>query len=221
MHFSPQTLPLQNSSLKTTGEFKSFCCREEPSLILCWNWFVDLLFVAVIIIIHNGLPQRTLPLCLTVGLKRLCSSHREIIDPAHLWMATGKKRLACPFPEAGHSQKCFARLKTFFNLLPHCLSLSSLSFDFSYLLPSLWFYKRIWQPDPKKTVETIASHFLSQPAFCIKSYSLPQHFVLWILWPVMQNILSKRCPFSLLDPCNKPFFKFQRFALLGTWPWVR
>ena len=89
-------------------------------------------------------------------------------------MATGKKRLARPFPEAGHSQKCFVRLKTFFNLLPHCLSLSSLSFDFSYSLLSLWFYKRIWQPDPKKMVETIAFHFLSQPAFCIKSYSLPQ-----------------------------------------------
>ena len=147
---------------------------EKNQVWLCWNWFIDLLFVAVIIIIHNGLPQRTLPLCLTVGLKRLCSSHREIIDPAHLWMATGKKRLAPPFPEAGHSQKCFVRLKTFFNLLPHCLSLSSLSFDFSYSLLSLWFYKRIWQPDPKKMVETIAFHFLSQPAFCIKSYSLPQ-----------------------------------------------
>ena len=131
-------------------------------------------------------------------------------------MATGKKRLAHPFPDAGHSQKCFVRLKTFFNLLPHCFSLSSLRFDFSYSQLSLWFYKIIWQPDPRKMVETIVCHFLSQPAFCTKLYSLPQHFVLWIHWPIMQNILSKRWPLSLLDPCNKPFSKLQRFALLGT-----
>ena len=42
--------------------------------------FFDLLFIAaVIIIMHNGLPHRTLPLCLNVKLKCLCSAHREII----------------------------------------------------------------------------------------------------------------------------------------------
>ena len=45
-----------------------------------WNCFFGLLFVAVvIIIIHNGLPQRILPLCLTVKLKCFCSAQREII----------------------------------------------------------------------------------------------------------------------------------------------
>ena len=41
-----------------------------------------MLFIAfVIIIIHNGLPQGTLPLCLNVKLKCLCSAHKETIWP--------------------------------------------------------------------------------------------------------------------------------------------
>ena len=52
-------------------------CREEPILTPLWNCFFDSLFPAVvIIIIHNGLPLRTVPLCLTIGLKCLCSAHR-------------------------------------------------------------------------------------------------------------------------------------------------
>ena len=44
--------------------------------------FFDLLFIAAVItIMHNGLPHRTLPLCLNVKLKCLCSAHREIIWP--------------------------------------------------------------------------------------------------------------------------------------------
>ena len=42
----------------------------------------DLLFLAIAIIaIHNGLPQRTLTLCLAVKLKCLCSAHRETVWP--------------------------------------------------------------------------------------------------------------------------------------------
>ena len=41
-----------------------------------------MLFAAfVIIIIHNVLPQGTLPLCQDVKLKRLCSTHRETMWP--------------------------------------------------------------------------------------------------------------------------------------------
>ena len=48
-------------------------CRENPNLTPCWNCFFDLLFIAfLVIIIQNGLPQRILPLCLTVKLKCLC-----------------------------------------------------------------------------------------------------------------------------------------------------
>ena len=46
------------------------------------NYFFELLFIASIItVIHNVLPKRTLPLCLTVKLKSLCSAHREILWP--------------------------------------------------------------------------------------------------------------------------------------------
>ena len=48
--------------------------EKKPILTPHWNSFFDLLFIAfVIIIIQNGLPQKILPLCLTVKLKCLCS----------------------------------------------------------------------------------------------------------------------------------------------------
>ena len=44
------------------------CCKEESVLSPFWIYFLDLLFVAfVIIIILNTLPQRILPLYLTVN----------------------------------------------------------------------------------------------------------------------------------------------------------
>ena len=46
----------------------------------CWNC-VDLLSVAsVIIITHSGLPQRALPLCLTIEKKCLCSGPCPPVD---------------------------------------------------------------------------------------------------------------------------------------------
>ena len=43
-----------------------FVAEKKPILTPCWNCFFDLLFITfVIIIAQNGLPQRTLPLCLT------------------------------------------------------------------------------------------------------------------------------------------------------------
>ena len=48
----------------------AFCdivAGRKPILTPCWNCSFDLLLVAfVIIIIQNGLPQRILPLCLTL-----------------------------------------------------------------------------------------------------------------------------------------------------------
>ena len=41
-------------------------CRKKPILTACWKCFFDLILVAFVIIIHNGLSQRILPLCLTV-----------------------------------------------------------------------------------------------------------------------------------------------------------
>ena len=43
-----------------------FVAEKKPILTLCWNCFFDLLFTTfVFIIVQSGLPQRTLPLCLT------------------------------------------------------------------------------------------------------------------------------------------------------------
>ena len=59
----------------------SLCCvlgllQRSQFWLHVGNCFFDLLFVAfVIIITHNTLPQRTLPLCLTAS-KVLCSPHR-------------------------------------------------------------------------------------------------------------------------------------------------
>ena len=54
---------------KTTELFKKTgdVAERKPILTPCWNCFFDSLFVAfVITIMHNGLPRRTLTLCLTV-----------------------------------------------------------------------------------------------------------------------------------------------------------
>ena len=52
----------------------TLCCREKPILTSRWSCSFDLLsFAFVVIIIQNGLPQRILPLCLTIKLKCLCS----------------------------------------------------------------------------------------------------------------------------------------------------
>ena len=51
-----------------TGIYTGFYCNRKGLILTpCWNCFFDLFSIAfVIIIIINGLPQRILPLCLTV-----------------------------------------------------------------------------------------------------------------------------------------------------------
>lgn len=51
------------------------CCREKSILTVetvSLNFQLSVAFVITIIIIHNGLTQRILSLCLTVKLKCLC-----------------------------------------------------------------------------------------------------------------------------------------------------
>ena len=88
-----------------------FCDRGEPNLTTGWICFFYfnlcfplLLFTKRILSIHNGLimPRGTLPLCLNVKLKCLCSGKHP--HPVHLWMAASKKKLTHPLPEAGHSR---------------------------------------------------------------------------------------------------------------------
>ena len=107
--------PLLFWSLSVAGR-SQFWLHVGTVSLTCFS----LLFI--ITVIHNGLPQRTLPLCQTLKLKCLCSVERQS-DPAHLWMTASKKRLTHPFPDSGHSQTGFVRLKALFTLLSHCLSL--------------------------------------------------------------------------------------------------
>ena len=102
---------------------------NEWALHIMWlkYWVLFIAVIAVIIIIHNGFPQRTQPFCL---LKCLCSAHREIMGPCP--PVNGHKgEINSPLPKSGASWRCFARLRALFTLLPHCPSLSILPFDFS------------------------------------------------------------------------------------------
>ena len=77
----------------------TLCCREKPILTSRWSCSFDLLsFAFVVIIIQNGLPQRILPLCLTVKVL-------WVQNPVHLYVA-GKKKLTHPLPEACHCRRC-------------------------------------------------------------------------------------------------------------------
>ena len=103
------------------------------------NSFSDLLFIAfVIAIIHTGVPQKILPLCLIVKLKSLCSAHRERIWPCPLVNSYNKKKkLIHHFQRLALSgdvlQDCRPFLLYFFTAsplfclltsVPHCFSLS-------------------------------------------------------------------------------------------------
>ena len=128
------------------------CCREEPILTPCWNCFFDLLFIAVVFIsIHNGLPQRTLPRCLIVKLKWLCSVYGEIIWPCpSVNCYKEKKRLTHSFQRLALPREI---LQDLWPLLLYFLIASPTLFCLLTLVPpcfSLWFYKRTWHPDPTR-----------------------------------------------------------------------
>jgi len=60
---------------------KGSVAARRPILSPCWNCSFDLPFVAfVIIIVQNCLPQRILPLCLSVKLQCLCSEPCPPVD---------------------------------------------------------------------------------------------------------------------------------------------
>ena len=78
-------------------------CREEPKVTPCWNCFFDLLFVAiVIIIIHYGLPQMTLPFNLPVNVPFLSSQGDKLTLPSY-----EEKNLTLTFQRlANHEMFC-------------------------------------------------------------------------------------------------------------------
>ena len=141
-------------------------CREKQTLTPCWNSFFDLLFVAfVTIVIHNALPQRILPLYLTVQLKCPCSEpclpvdgRKEEINTSPAW--------GLPFWEI------FARF---------------MGFLLYFLLPLSLIYKRTWHPDPIRWLRHYCAITSVRQLSGIKLYSLPQQLVSWIYWPVMHQ----------------------------------
>ena len=103
-------------------------CREKSILIPCCKCFFDLLSIAfVIIIIHNGLPQRILPFCLTSELKCLCPE---------------------PCPPADCRKK---EINTFLCLrlaiLGDICKMNGLFYFVSSPPPLISIHKRIWHPD--------------------------------------------------------------------------
>ena len=62
------------------------------------------------------LKQATLPFCLNVKPKCLCSGKHP--DPVHLWMAARKKKSTHPLPEAGYSRRYLQNLWPFYSTSP-------------------------------------------------------------------------------------------------------
>ena len=150
------------------------------------NCFFDCFLLLLFMIINNDLPQRTLPLCLTGNWRAFIQPVERWSDSAHLWT----EKINYPFQRLSLPGDVFQDWRPF--LLTHCLSLSILPFDFSSSLPlplSLWLYKITWHPVSNKMVisETLVCHLLGQPAFQIKSYSLPQHLISQIHYLVVQQ----------------------------------
>ena len=73
-----------------------------------------LIVAFVIIIIHNGLPQGNLPLCLNVKLKCLCSVHRETTSPhPPVDVSRKKKKLTHPLMRLAIPQGYLQNLRPF------------------------------------------------------------------------------------------------------------
>ena len=100
----------QDATEPLCAQLRCNCYREEQNLTTYWIWFFNfnlcfllLLFTKRILSLHNGLPQETLPLCLNVKPKCLCSEKHS--DLAHLGIAARKKKLTHTQPKAGHSRR--------------------------------------------------------------------------------------------------------------------
>ena len=114
-----------------------------------------LLFTKRILSIQNGLPQGTLPLCLNVKPKCLCSGKHP--DPVHLWMAVRKKKLTLthPLPEAVHSRGYLQNLWPFYFTSSSPPLVCSIK-ETGIQTPIRWF------------AETLVCHLLGMLAFRIK-----------------------------------------------------
>ena len=112
----------------------NLCCREANSNFVLDSCFFDFLFVSFVIIIHDSLPQRTLPLCLTVrwsAFVQLMDRKSDACPPVNSY--NKKKRLTHCFQQLA-IRRDVCKTEDYFTSLPHCLSISVLLLDLSHSL---------------------------------------------------------------------------------------
>ena len=144
---------------------------EEPKVTPCWNCFFDLLVVAIVIIIeHNGLPQKTLPFSLIANVPFLSSLGDKLT--LHTYE---KKKLTHTFQRLAH----WDVLQDWKSILLYFLNVSSSLFCLLTLVSHNFSPSgSIKEPG----LQTLTRWFLrdislpsSQPTVQRKSYSLPPH----------------------------------------------
>ena len=110
---------LESTRLRALGIVTSgIIVAQKPILTLCWNSFFNLLFTAFVIrIIQNGLPQRILPLCLTLNYSAF------VQNPVHLWQEGRKEHILC-LRLAVLGDVC--KMNGLFTWLPHLPAISDL-----------------------------------------------------------------------------------------------
>ena len=117
--------------------FKAHCYREEQIMALCWICFFNIYFPLLLfskkkLFIQKSLPQGTLPPCLNIKPKCLCSGPGPFVDGRKEGINTYLlQRLVI----LGN----ICKINNLFTLLPHLPC------------PTL-FYKRTWHPDPNNMV---------------------------------------------------------------------
>ena len=140
-----------------TGESQFWLHVKTVSLI-CFPFFF------VIIMTHNGLPQRILPLCLTVKLTCLCSEPCPSVD--------GRREEIKTYPRlrlAILGDIC--KINGFFTLFPH-LSSSLIHRRIWNLDPIRWSYWDISLPSAQVVLLTSTPHFWFISLSCSKQRKL-------------------------------------------------
>ena len=157
---------------------------RKPILTPCWKPFLWLAFGHLYYYNHTQwLAWRTLPSAWLETKVPLFSSGSDNLSPP----TCEQERLTYPFQKLAIFLEMFCKAEDPFNLIPHCLSLFILPFDFSSsLLLSLWSIKEPGIQTPIRWwfwgTSLPSSQSASSP---IKVSSLPQHLVSWIHWPIM------------------------------------
>ena len=108
-------------------------------------------------------------------LKYLFLAHRKYPDLAHLWVATGKKKLTQLLSMVG-TRKYLQQFTAFFTLPPH--------------FPTLFYKKKLTSKPGKMVLWDAVHHLLSLLPFQIKLLFLALITHLSIYWPVVQRAIQ-------------------------------